>query len=778
MKAYLLFYNLVCAIGWAHCVAKGVAGLRDGVAPADLYEDIRDVLVLVQTLMLMEILHSLVGMVRSPVVTVFIQVMSRIFIIWGQTDPSTDAQAHWSLYLIVLSWGVTEVVRYLFYFFSLIGDVPYPLFWLRYSLFMALYPTGISGEILQTLAASTYWQTANPVWHRMSLVTLIMYVPGSPGMIGNMWKNRCKAFKKRSEAGKPARPLAGVVWPLDKKGGRSTTNTSKSIIAAANAGGGAEGQALATKVEKERKWRFGYVKHMLNHVKLCLSSEETALSMARAGLAKAQNTFMFVRDGEEMTLAEAMQRFGSAHPYETAEIKGKKAMPSKLEVYLNYGAKVGEPYAKFKDARANKLTGLALREQLDAWVEHGCIEADVADAIKLVQQHQGEWLDLRNHYFVLLGASSAMGPLYYLLSLGANIICVDLDRDFIWNKLFAAVEDSPGRIIFPVAKGTDWQGMVAKGDLGELAKVSGSNLMTATPEISAWLNTVCPGKQLVAGAYVYLMGALFPQITMACDVVIESLCKARPDTAIASLCTPTDAHVATPEAVEAATANYKKAPLWQKLFEACGLLKRNKHIEAAGGLKFVNGIVPDQGPNYIMSKRIQHWRAMVARAEGHVVSSNVAPSTATASVTQNKSFAAAYSRMHLFGAMEVVYQELSLSAMGVLLIHDLRNPKSAANPKVKLAHPLCLVQATAWHGGVNQCPYTISTIGIPSAAIYYFSKFFPNIVGGILGMLATAQYVKHGVLPVPVVKLLEALPEDATAPITDAVASVAEALQL
>merc|ERR1712039_732899 len=101
-----------------------------------------------------------------------------------------------------------------------------------------------------------------------------------------------------------------------------------------------------------------------------------------------------------------------------------------------------------------------------------------------------------------------------------------------------------------------------------------------------------------------------------------------------------------------------------------GVLKQNKP-RRVGELQFMDAIVPDQGPNYILSKRLQHWRAMVARADGHTASSNVSPSTATQSVTSNASFAAAYGGMHIFKPMEVAYQELSLSLMGALLIHAL-----------------------------------------------------------------------------------------------------------
>merc|ERR1740121_798322 len=99
-----------------------------------------------------------------------------------------------------------------------------------------------------------------------------------------------------------------------------------------------------------------------------------------------------------------------------------------------------------------------------------------------------------------------------------------------------------------------------------------------------------------------------------------------------------------------------------RLWEAASVLKRNAAI-TAGGLQFMDAIVTDQGPNYILAKRMQHWRAMVARADGHAASSNVSPSTATSSVTSNASFAAAYGGMHIFPPMEVIYQELSLGIM-------------------------------------------------------------------------------------------------------------------
>ncbi len=67
-------------------------------------------------------------------------------------------------------------------------------------------------------------------------------------------------------------------------------------------------------------------------------------------------------------------------------------------------------------------------------------------------------------------------------------------------------------------------------------------------------------------------------------------------------------------------------------------------------------LISSQGPNYILSKRMQQWRCIVARHAGHIVSFNVAPSTRTVSVIKNKQFAWAYDGMGYFPAVEVFEQ--------------------------------------------------------------------------------------------------------------------------
>jgi very-long-chain (3R)-3-hydroxyacyl-CoA dehydratase len=86
----------------------------------------------VQTAAVLEILHSMVGMVKSPWFTTLLQVFSRVWVLWAILDVVPATRISIFTYLCIGSWGLVEVPRYLFYALNLFNAVPYPLFWLRY----------------------------------------------------------------------------------------------------------------------------------------------------------------------------------------------------------------------------------------------------------------------------------------------------------------------------------------------------------------------------------------------------------------------------------------------------------------------------------------------------------------------------------------------------------------------------------------------------------------------------------------------------------------------
>jgi len=280
--------------------------------------------------------------------------------------------------------------------------------------------------------------------------------------------------------------------------------------------------------------------------------------------------------------------------------------------------------------------------------------------------------------------------------------------------------NSCGTLTFPLKK----KQSECKND-EELYANAGGNLFTNTPEIKNWLLNVCPGKDLVIGGYAYLDGALHVQVALAMDAIMESLTKKRKNISLAFLCTPTDCHLIPEAARAAAQKQLANAPIWQKLIASLsgGRVLRKNALPPAGKFALVDGVVSMQGPNYATAKRMQHWRAIVARSEGCVVSSNIAPSSKTISVVSNTQFAAAYNGMHHFKPMEIMFQETSNAVMGAILIHDLRNKNGVAYPSYPLENPLQLFSLGSFHGGIWRMAYKIDSIGEVSAVCFYLKHY-------------------------------------------------------
>lgn len=170
-----------------------------------MWSEVELALNVVQTVAFLEIVHSFLGWVKSPWQTTFIQVSSRLWILWAVLHISPAAQESMFMKLTVVSWSLVEVPRYLFYALNLLQRVPYPLFWLRYSLFAALYPSGISGEVGclfvagMSLLGNEKVLSELPVSHNLLLATYVLsgmaYIPGAPLMYGHMLKTRRKQFE-------------------------------------------------------------------------------------------------------------------------------------------------------------------------------------------------------------------------------------------------------------------------------------------------------------------------------------------------------------------------------------------------------------------------------------------------------------------------------------------------------------------------------------------------------------------------------------------------------
>lgn len=146
-RLYLVLYNALSFGLWATCTLR-TAALIPVLAPAALPQVFGHVhsplLTTTQTLAVLEIVHSLVGIVRAPLVTTAMQVASRLLVVWGVMYPfggrivgsSAGVQIGDYAFLgCLFAWGITECIRYGFFVLQVSGlKVPGWWMWLRYSI--------------------------------------------------------------------------------------------------------------------------------------------------------------------------------------------------------------------------------------------------------------------------------------------------------------------------------------------------------------------------------------------------------------------------------------------------------------------------------------------------------------------------------------------------------------------------------------------------------------------------------------------------------------------
>ena len=150
VNTWLKVYNALQFVGWATFF---IAAANHGFAVEGW---VLWLLNLVQLAALLEIAHAALGWVRSPVMATLPQVASRVLVLMLINFIDRGQLIHLAnidgIQLCAFAWGFTETVRYGYFSLLLTARVPRWLTWLRYSTFIVLYPTGVTGEVLVMLS--------------------------------------------------------------------------------------------------------------------------------------------------------------------------------------------------------------------------------------------------------------------------------------------------------------------------------------------------------------------------------------------------------------------------------------------------------------------------------------------------------------------------------------------------------------------------------------------------------------------------------------------------
>ncbi len=466
----------------------------------------------------------------------------------------------------------------------------------------------------------------------------------------------------------------GLVFPVDPadaEGRRSTTATGRGVVADALRPVDPVGARAA---ERETAWRSQYLPWFRRLVEAGLGTPDDAVSVARAGLESLHSRMRVLddtdgKDNTDDTDDKALVDWPRSD-VGFGEVEMRGAAEPVRELVLPY--------------RGERLRGDDVRRRVEAWVEAGIVEPGLAEAVDAVLANP-DWLRLEGHTVAVIGAGSEMGPLQALTRWGARVAAVDLPRDDIWDRVSDVATAGAGTVVAPTVDGRP-----------------GADLLADVPALADWL-AAQPGT-LVLGNYVYADGATNVRVATAVDELSRRLLAERDDTALAFLATPTDVFAVPGEAVDQALATYAERGRVSKgvgrplrAVSRGRLLQRPYAGPADPGIN--DSLVPQQGPNYALAKRLQRWRATDARHDGRLVSMNIAPPTRTRSVVKNRALAAAYAGAHRFG-VEVFDPSTSNVLMAAMLVHDLHTDGGPRHD-----HPWQDEAYAAAHGGLWRAAY-------------------------------------------------------------------------
>lgn len=209
VKGYLFLYNAVQVAGWSYILYQllnyYVLQGAEFRAQITLWDYTRLPVIIFQNAAFVEILNASFGLVKSnPVITTF-QVFSRMMVVIGVVMATPTGKVSPGLPIALLAWSITEIIRYAYYALNIIKFVPHLIVFLRYTTFIALYPIGVTGELLCFFWAQSYagqhtvWSIEMPnKWNAtfsyfaLLWIVMLLYIPLFPQMYLHMFAQRKK----------------------------------------------------------------------------------------------------------------------------------------------------------------------------------------------------------------------------------------------------------------------------------------------------------------------------------------------------------------------------------------------------------------------------------------------------------------------------------------------------------------------------------------------------------------------------------------------------------
>ncbi|XP_005179424.1 very-long-chain (3R)-3-hydroxyacyl-CoA dehydratase [Musca domestica] len=217
-KVYLIIYNLAQFVGFLYvlCVLA-IRYYRDGPSMIPTaYALVGNAMKFIQLLQYLEVLHPMFGYTKGSALIPFMQVTGRNFVLFVMIEFEERMQSKPAVFYVFVIWSLIEIFRYPYYVSQILKMSYGLLTWIRYTIWIPLYPLGILCEGIIILRNIPYFEETKrfsiempnkwnisfdmPTFLKIYIILLIL--PGSFMLMSHMAKTRAKKLNKRQRARK------------------------------------------------------------------------------------------------------------------------------------------------------------------------------------------------------------------------------------------------------------------------------------------------------------------------------------------------------------------------------------------------------------------------------------------------------------------------------------------------------------------------------------------------------------------------------------------------
>ncbi|EGI63221.1 PREDICTED: very-long-chain (3R)-3-hydroxyacyl-CoA dehydratase isoform X2 [Acromyrmex echinatior] len=213
-KVYLVIYNLCQFVGFIYVFAvMAIRYSRDGPdSMKETYDAVGNPLKFIQLLQFLEVMHPLFGYTKNSILVSFLQTGGRAFILFFMIDAEPRMQTKPVIFYLFLIWSTVEIIRYPYYIMQLLNIQIAFLTWLRYTIWIPLYPLGFVCEGIIMLRDIPYFEETqkftiflpnsyNFALHFPSLIRfylLFLFMPGIYTLMSRMNQLRFRKLNNKS----------------------------------------------------------------------------------------------------------------------------------------------------------------------------------------------------------------------------------------------------------------------------------------------------------------------------------------------------------------------------------------------------------------------------------------------------------------------------------------------------------------------------------------------------------------------------------------------------